>query len=155
MTALTPPANAGASSQADVRSPSPFAASIPIFDPDASSDSDFEHNESGHLQSIELQSQSRTYEKIRGTGDEDEPGYELEHLDVEGQDDEAAPALGGERQRRLSESTVQSFQLYTPDEEAEVVRSFDRRLVVFVAGLYMLSFLDRSSMSSPTPHMQT
>ena len=48
--------------------------------------------------------------------------------------------------RRASESTVQSYQLYTPDEERAVVRKFDRRLVIFVALLYMLSFLDRSSM---------
>lgn len=48
--------------------------------------------------------------------------------------------------RRFSRtSTVASFQLYTPDEEATVRRKFDRRLVLFVALLYMLSFLDRSS----------
>jgi len=37
---------------------------------------------------------------------------------------------------------------YTLEEEREVVRSFDRRLVPFLALLYLLSFLDRSSMSS-------
>ena len=52
------------------------------------------------------------------------------------------------RRRGTSISTVQSFQLYTPDEERAVVRKFDRKLVLFVALLYMLSFLDRSS-SSP------
>lgn len=51
--------------------------------------------------------------------------------------------------RRGSISTVQSFQLYTPDEERTVVRKHDRRLVLFVALLYMLSFLDRSSMFNP------
>jgi hypothetical protein len=35
---------------------------------------------------------------------------------------------------------------YTPEEESEVVRRFDRRLVPFLAFLYLLSFLDRSSM---------
>jgi hypothetical protein len=49
------------------------------------------------------------------------------------------------RRRGTSISTVQSFQLYTPDEERAVVRKFDRKLVLFVALLYMLSFLDRSS----------
>ena len=39
-----------------------------------------------------------------------------------------------------------SFMLYTPDEERVVVRRLDVRLVLFVALLYMLSFLDRSSM---------
>jgi hypothetical protein len=47
--------------------------------------------------------------------------------------------------RTGSPSTVASFQLYTPDEENSVRRKFDRKLVVFVALLYMLSFLDRSS----------
>lgn len=55
-----------------------------------------------------------------------------------------------QRARRGSASTTQSFQLYTPDEERAVVKKFDRRLVLFVALLYMLSFLDRSSMSSET-----
>jgi MFS transporter, ACS family, DAL5 transporter family protein len=52
--------------------------------------------------------------------------------------------------RRASVSTVQSYQLYTPDEERAVIRKFDRRLVLFVALLYMLSFLDRSS-NDPSP----
>lgn len=47
--------------------------------------------------------------------------------------------------RRSSASSVASFQLYTPDEENAVRKKFDRKLVVFVALLYMLSFLDRSS----------
>lgn len=37
---------------------------------------------------------------------------------------------------------------YTPEEESGVVRRFDRRLVPFLALLYLLSFLDRSSMFS-------
>lgn len=37
--------------------------------------------------------------------------------------------------------------VYTAEEERTVVRKFDRRLVLFVALLYMLSFLDRSSAS--------
>lgn len=35
---------------------------------------------------------------------------------------------------------------YTPEEEKEVVSVFDRRLVPFLALLYLLAFLDRSSM---------
>ncbi len=50
------------------------------------------------------------------------------------------------RERRASASTVHSFMLYTPDEEKSVIRKFDKKLVLFVALLYMLSFLDRSSM---------
>ena len=48
--------------------------------------------------------------------------------------------------RRKSNETEQSFMLYTPDEERSVIKKFDRRLVMFIALLYMLSFLDRSSM---------
>ena len=44
--------------------------------------------------------------------------------------------------RRPSNATSQSF---TPDEERRVIRLLDRKLVLSVAGLYMLSFLDRSS----------
>lgn len=36
---------------------------------------------------------------------------------------------------------------YSAEEERAVVDKFDRRLVLFVAFLYMLSFLDRSSPS--------
>lgn len=50
--------------------------------------------------------------------------------------------------RRPSLDSVQSFELYTPDEDRAVVKKLDRRLVVFMAFLYMLSFLDRSSKSS-------
>lgn len=39
--------------------------------------------------------------------------------------------------------------VYTADEERAIVRKFDRRLVLFVALLYLLSFLDRSSESFP------
>lgn len=42
-------------------------------------------------------------------------------------------------------STDPTFTLFTPDEEAAVLKQFDRRLVLFIALLYMLSFLDRSS----------
>lgn len=52
-------------------------------------------------------------------------------------DAEAAGLLGG------------ATLTYTPDEEAAVVRKFDRKLVLFVALLYMFSFLDRSSASLP------
>lgn len=47
--------------------------------------------------------------------------------------------------RRHSDATEQSFMLYTPDEEQSVVKKLDIRLVLFIALLYMLSFLDRSS----------
>ena len=94
---------------------------------------------------------------VRGPAD----GFELEDLsqrrsDVEKEDDEFgsefddwASDQGRDTDplshRRTSASTIQSFMLYTPDEEKSVIKKFDRRLVLFVAFLYMLSFLDRSS----------
>lgn len=53
----------------------------------------------------------------------------------------------GRGDRRMSASTAASFQLYTPDEDLAVRKKFDRKLVLFVALLFMLSFLDRSSMT--------
>ncbi|KAJ5340847.1 hypothetical protein N7541_009971 [Penicillium brevicompactum] len=37
---------------------------------------------------------------------------------------------------------------YTPEEESQVVKRFDRRLVPFLALLYLLSFLDRSNIGN-------
>lgn len=51
--------------------------------------------------------------------------------------------------RRSSDASVQSFELYTPDEERAVLRKLDTRLVLFMSFLYMLSFLDRSSKRGP------
>jgi hypothetical protein len=47
--------------------------------------------------------------------------------------------------RRASIDSIQSYELYTPDEDMAVLRRLDRRLVSFMALLYCLSFLDRSS----------
>ena len=100
---------------------------------------------------------------LRGGEISDEEDYELEDLSchasngLKSQDeydprfDESEDEVKGsdfEKRRRASDSTVHSFMLYTPDEEKAVIKKFDRRLVLFVALLYMLSFLDRSSMSS-------
>lgn len=48
-----------------------------------------------------------------------------------------------------STEPVEPYALYSQDEETSVVRAFDRRLVLFIALLYMLSFLDRSSKLYP------
>lgn len=40
---------------------------------------------------------------------------------------------------------TEESMLYTFEEEQAVLRKFDRRLVLFIAFLYMLGFLDRSS----------
>ncbi|GKU14419.1 unnamed protein product [Fusarium langsethiae] len=67
--------------------------------------------------------------------------------DAEAGDDGDAdrPLVAG---RSRSPGSVASFQLYTPDEEQTVRRKFDRKLVLFVALLYMLSFVDRSNIGN-------
>lgn len=55
-------------------------------------------------------------------------------------DDEHAMWVDRATTRR---SSAQSFELYTPDEERAVRRKLDTHLVLFVALLYLLSFLDR------------
>jgi hypothetical protein len=47
--------------------------------------------------------------------------------------------------RRASIESAQSYELYTPDEDRMVLRKLDRKLVAFMALLYWLGFLDRSS----------
>lgn len=97
---------------------------------------------------------SETFEMVSSTGKRREDQYAIggggshssERL-VEGDYVDAGPSTSAAagRSGRLSASSVESFQLYTPDEELTVRRKFDRKLVLFVALLYMLSFLDRSS----------
>lgn len=45
------------------------------------------------------------------------------------------------------EDDASPLKLYTQEDEQKVVKKLDTRLVLFVALLYLLSFLDRSSMS--------
>lgn len=77
-------------------------------------------------------------------GKDEEEGYELEEGPSHKYQDDG---LGSAQESRPR----QPRQLYTPEEERAVVRKFDRKLVVFVALLYMLSFLDRSSTHTPSP----
>ncbi|KAK4458495.1 hypothetical protein QBC42DRAFT_23191 [Cladorrhinum samala] len=43
-------------------------------------------------------------------------------------------------------TAVRTRPLYSEEEERAVIKKFDRKLVLFVALLYLLAFLDRSSM---------
>lgn len=94
-----------------------------------------------------------------GSSDDDESrynfsddAYELQDFGggqaARGEGSVGAPTAGSVMARRTSGSTAASFQLYTPEEEQTVVRQFDRRLVLFLALCYLLSFLDRSSARS-------
>ncbi|KAH6676813.1 major facilitator superfamily domain-containing protein [Halenospora varia] len=96
-------------------------------------DSDLEMD--GHGESYQLRSRIHDEEKVWDAGAMSEGGEEEEYTRETGR-------------RRGSISTVQSYQLYTPDEERAVIRKFDRKLVLFVALLYMLSFLDRSNIGN-------
>ncbi|GME27189.1 High-affinity nicotinic acid transporter [Neofusicoccum parvum] len=68
----------------------------------------------------------------------------------DGDDDEEDDGEGEEKRflpgRRAD--TVQDYELYTPDEERAVLKRLDRRLVLFMGLLYMLSFLDRSNIGN-------
>lgn len=102
-------------------------------------------NEEGDLhEDLELKDLTGSHNGSRYLGSTFDPEFEDSHSDEE---EKGRSFL---RSRRASASTLQSFMLYTPDEERSVIRKFDRRLVLFVALLYMLSFLDRSS-TSPIP----
>ena len=62
--------------------------------------------------------------------------------DDEGDDNIGRPRGRPARQNRLDGRAAQT---YTASEERAVLRKLDRHLVFFLAILYMLSFLDRSS----------
>ncbi|KAM0563628.1 hypothetical protein ACHAPJ_001353 [Fusarium lateritium] len=88
---------------------------------------------------------SEVYEMHKRDTSRDRNGSAI--WDAEAGEDEDAnhPLVAG---RSRSPGSVASFQLYTPDEERAVRRKFDRKLVLFVALLYMLSFLDRSNIGN-------
>ncbi|RYN43463.1 hypothetical protein AA0112_g998 [Alternaria arborescens] len=72
------------------------------------------------------------------------PHDEPAHKEELGEEDEGfLPSI-----RRASLDSVQSYELYTPDEDRRVLKKLDRRLVAFMALLYMLSFLDRSNIGN-------
>lgn len=67
----------------------------------------------------------------------------------DGSDDDEVYELNerGSREINGAEGSLRHGFTYTAEEERAVIDKFDRRLVLFVAFLYMLSFLDRSSLS--------
>ncbi|AEO67078.1 uncharacterized protein THITE_2115853 [Thermothielavioides terrestris NRRL 8126] len=94
-------------------------------------DNEHNHYDDGELVGVE-----------KGEGDEEwelQGGADEKHGEARRQSDERQP-LQRPRRRRL--------QLYTAEEEKAVVAKFDRRLVVFMAVLYLLSFVDRSNIGN-------
>lgn len=88
---------------------------------------------SGSSDSLPLLNEPNTYELQPITHSVPSSAF---HEDEDEDEDDA---------RRLSFDSVQSYELYTPDEDRTVLRKLDRRLVGFMALLYCLSFLDRTS----------
>ncbi|KAH6614127.1 major facilitator superfamily domain-containing protein [Boeremia exigua] len=80
-------------------------------------------------------------------GNQDESQDENENEDQDEDQDERDLDHAHHR-RRLSFDSVASYELYTPDEDRAVLRRLDRRLVGFMAGLYCLSFLDRTNIGN-------
>ena len=104
-------------------------------------------NEEGFLEeNFELKDLTGSHNDSKYLGSTFDPAFEDSHSDEE----DRSPSIL--RSRGASASTLQSFMLYTPEEERSVIRKFDRHLVLFVAFLYMLSFLDRSSTSLRPVH---
>ncbi|GAB1736688.1 hypothetical protein NU219Hw_g8306t1 [Hortaea werneckii] len=90
---------------------------------------------------------------------EESEGYELKRLNKSRskRGSTAEDAIGGDDHddgedevpaTRRRTASVASFELYTPDEEHRVRRRLDTHLVLFVAMLYMMSFLDRSNIGN-------
>ena len=57
----------------------------------------------------------------------------------------SAPKSDEDSDEHVDARVAGRLEIFTVDEEKAVVRKLDRRLVLFIAFLYMLSFLDRSS----------
>lgn len=82
----------------------------------------------------EAQSADRAQKFVSVTDGYDEEGYDSE-LEYKTR----------HRLRRQMSIGAGANAEYTAEEEKEVVKRLDKRLVLFLALLYMLSFLDRSS----------
>lgn len=90
-----------------------------------------------------------TYKKSKDVDDEDEEG----DITLNAFDDYEEDATAGAPSKPIRRDTSESFGVdtqdllrdgeYTSSEEKAVLKKLDRRVVLFVALLYMLSFLDR------------
>lgn len=99
---------------------------------------ELEQHQGYELQELNIRSRQEPY-TLAGAAQHDEDDEDDDEDTYHGDTPARAP-----RRRR---SSAHSFELYTPDEERKVRRKLDIRLVLFVALLYMMSFLDRMSCS--------
>ncbi|KJX93229.1 MFS transporter like protein [Zymoseptoria brevis] len=133
--------------QPESRIPSSQSSTSARFTPDFDSDDeedgrgleDVEDEEGYELNEIRHGQQGDEGDSLGGADEEED-----EHSD----DGADVPLAGQRRRRRRRTERVQSFELYTPDEEKRVRRKLDIRLVLFVAMLYMVSFLDRTNIGN-------
>ncbi|KAG6023068.1 hypothetical protein E4U41_002092, partial [Claviceps citrina] len=127
---------------------SPFAQTVSELGLDGDSDGDDTHEED------EQDDDDGDYDLRGGAGGPAPETYAM--LDVvagrgvsvsarreEADDDDDDDDVEGAASRSLERS-----ELYTPEEDARVRRKFDRNLVLFVAMLFMLSFVDRSNIGN-------
>lgn len=61
---------------------------------------------------------------------------------------QSAANSDGDSSEHADDNRIDSFESFTVDEEKAIVKKLDRHLVLFIAFIYMLSFLDRSSKSN-------
>jgi hypothetical protein len=134
MSLAQPPTGDIGSSSSPPRTPAP-TQTTPESDAD---DSDVESvsalREGGH--NFELR-------KIRNSSEKGSHNGSFDQEEASSEDDSEKEDL--RPARRVGSRSKE----YTHEEEQAIVRKFDRRLTLFIALLYMLSFLDRSSQTSP------
>ncbi|UNI21960.1 hypothetical protein JDV02_007898 [Purpureocillium takamizusanense] len=126
------------------------------LDDSSSGDDDDDHHDDGYDYDYDDKEDLRSEVYGGGGGGGGAAAAAAESFEMVDRIDEAAAsttramstARGKWRRRPSASSTAASFQLYTPDEERAVRRKFDRRLVLFVTLLFMLSFLDRSNIGN-------
>ncbi|KAJ5670435.1 uncharacterized protein N7477_005798 [Penicillium maclennaniae] len=109
--------------------------SNPRYTPVSNSDDDSLMQRSGKSSAGQLKLQTDFGDSVEVGGPVEEGDEEIAY--------ESGEELEGKKARRRTKAPK-----YTLDEEREVVRSFDRRLVPFLALLYLLSFLDRSNIGN-------
>ena len=113
-------------------------------DSDSEGEDDIEELEAEEgIQLTELRKNGRESRHGREDGEDIVAGAEEDDDEDDYAEDDA---LASHKRRRRN--SVASFELYTPDEERHVRRKLDTRLVLFVALLYLMSFLDRSNIGN-------
>jgi len=131
-----------ARAEAEEPSSSGWAESPSRLTPDSDSEDEVDLHDLENEHGLELR-------ELNGNREHGEVGHTTAGAEAEDNED---VENGGHHirrpQRKIRRASVASFQLYTPDEEDRVRRKLDTRLVLFVALLYLLSFLDRSNIGN-------